>query len=333
MLKSLFNRKVLLNLALAILLFIGLIWLTFRWLEYHTNHGKEIIVPQITNMSVQKAIEVLDNIGLKYEVDSFDFDPKYKPFQVLQIYPIAGSHVKVGSPITLKVNPRTFAPVAIPDIIDSYKYRAFTKLKLVGLNVGDTIYVPSIAKDAVLKLKYQGKDIQPGELVPRFSTIDVVIGQGPKQNITVPNLVGLSLGQAKQIIHANLFAPGLFVDENNTIADNDSLTVFYQNPAPGSISDQGIQIDLWASNKTVAEMHRKISELDRMYRRSYYPTPIAPSPTDTIATEKNQDSAKVKTTPPKQPEPEKEKKQTQQKTNHQPKEKKQPKEQKKVIIE
>jgi serine/threonine-protein kinase len=62
------------NLLLAIALFIGLVWLTFRWLEFHTNHGDEIPVPNVVNMTVQQAIEVLDDQGLEYEVDSFKFD-------------------------------------------------------------------------------------------------------------------------------------------------------------------------------------------------------------------------------------------------------------------
>ena len=86
MLKSLFHWKVLVNLLVAAAVFTGLVWLTFRWLELHTNHGKEIPVPNVMNKSVHDAIKILDDSGLEYEVDSFKYDPKYRPFQVLQIY-------------------------------------------------------------------------------------------------------------------------------------------------------------------------------------------------------------------------------------------------------
>ena len=94
MLKSLFNWKVLLNILLAIVVFVGLVWLTFRWLDFHTNHGKEIEVPNVINMSAQKAIEVLDNAGVAYQLDSLKFDPKFKPSQVLKVDPLPGSRVK-----------------------------------------------------------------------------------------------------------------------------------------------------------------------------------------------------------------------------------------------
>ena len=91
MLKSLFHWKVLVNILLAGLVFTGLVWLTFRWLEFHTNHGKEIAVPNVINKSVHDAIKILDDSGLTYEGYSFKYDPLYRPFQVLQIYPSAGS--------------------------------------------------------------------------------------------------------------------------------------------------------------------------------------------------------------------------------------------------
>ena len=129
MFRSFFHWKVFVNLLLAIALFVGLVWLTFRWLEFHTNHGDEIPVPNVVNMTVQQAIEVLDDQGLEYEVDSGKFDPKFRPYQVLKIFPSPGSRVKDGRTITLKVNPKTYAPVTIPDILDGYKGLAFRKLE------------------------------------------------------------------------------------------------------------------------------------------------------------------------------------------------------------
>lgn len=264
MLKSLFHWKVVVNLLLAAGVFVALVWLTFRWLELHTNHGKEIPVPNVMNMSVHKAIEVLDDQGLAYEVDSFKFDPKFKPFQVLQIYPGAGSRVKGGRAILLKVNPRTYAPVQVPDILDRYKGLAFRQLEAVGLRVGDTIYEPNIQRDAVIRMQLGGTIIKPGAKLPRASTIDLVIGTGPKRNVTVPNLVGLTVQEAKAVITNNLFEIGLVNYEDGKADESD--IVYYQDPQGGAIRDQGMQIDLWASKKTPAQLRSKIQELNNIYR-------------------------------------------------------------------
>ena len=264
MLKSLFNWKVLLNIVLAIGVFVGLVWLTFRWLEVHTQHGQEIQVPNVMNKSVQEAIKIFDDAGLDYEVDSMQYNPKYKPFQVLKISPMPGAHVKSGRAVRILVNPKTWAKVSVPDILNRYKGLAFRQLEQVGLKVGDTIFEPSIQRDAILRMMLNGKELKPGTQLPRFTSIDVVIGTGPRRNIPVPNLVGLTVAQAKAIIAQNLFELGIVEYEDGK--GNESDIVYYQDPATNDLRDQGMQIDLWASKKTPAELSGKISMLNGMYR-------------------------------------------------------------------
>lgn len=264
MLKSLFNWKVLLNLLVAIGIFIGLVWLTFRWLEYHTNHGQEIPVPNVINKSVHDAVKILEDTGLDYEVDSAAYNPKYRPLQVLKVYPSPGSRVKDGRAIQLMVNPKSWAPVAVPDVINKYSGLAFQRLEQVGLKVADTIYEPSIQKDAVLRILFKGNSIKPGTKIPRFSVIDVVVGSGPMRNIAIPNVVGLTVKDAKALIARNLFEVGLVDHEDG--GNDDSDIVYYQDPASGDARDQGMQIDLWASKKTPAELRGKIEILNSTYR-------------------------------------------------------------------
>lgn len=264
MLKSFFNWKVLLNIVLAAAVFVGLVWLTFRWLEFHTQHGQEIQVPNVMNKSVQEAIKIFDDAGLDYEVDSMQYNPKYKPFQVLKVSPMPGSRVKSGRAVRILVNPRTWAKVVVPDILDRYKGLAFRQLEQVGLKVGDTIYEPSIQRDAVLRMMLDGKELKPGVQLPRFTAIDVVIGTGPKRDIPIPNVVGLTVAQAKAIIAQSLFEVGLIEFEDGKGHESD--IVYYQDPAPHERRDQGMQIDLWASKKTPAELMSKINMLNSMYR-------------------------------------------------------------------
>lgn len=264
MLKSLFNWKVILNLLIAIALFVGLVWLTFRWLEYHTNHGQEIPVPNVINKSVYDAVKILEDTGLDYEVDSATYNPKFRPLQVLKIWPSPGARVKNGRAVKLMVNPKSWAPVAIPDVINKYSGLAFQRLDQVGLKVGDTLYEPSIQKDAVIRIMYKNNPMKPGTKIPRFSIIDVVVGSGPMRNISIPNLVGLTVKEAKALIARNLFEMGV-VDHEDGGSDESDI-VYYQDPASGDQRDQGMQIDLWASKKTPAELRRKIDELNSMYR-------------------------------------------------------------------
>jgi beta-lactam-binding protein with PASTA domain len=264
MLKSLFNWKVLLNLVVAIGVFVGLVWLTFRWLEYHTNHGQEIPVPNVINKSVYDAVKILEDTGLEYEVDSAEYNPKYKPFQVLKMHPISSSRVKPGSLVRIVVNPRTWAPITVPDVINRYSGLAFQRLDQVGLKIGDTIYEPSIQKDALLRVLYKGNAVNPGARLPRFSVIDVVLGSGPMRNISIPSVVGLSVKEAKAVIAKSMFEVGLVEYEDGSKDESD--IIYYQDPASGDVRDQGMQIDLWASKRTPAELRAKVEQLNSIYR-------------------------------------------------------------------
>lgn len=264
MLKSLFNWKVLLNLLAAMAVFAGLVWLTFRWLEKHTNHNQEVPVPNVMNKSVHEAIKILEDAGLEYEVDSAQFDPKFKPFQVLHVSPQSGSSVKFGRTVNLRVNPRSWAPVAIPDVLNKHFGLAFSRLNRVDIKIGDTIYEPNIQKDALIRLMYNGNALKPGTLIPRFSTVDAVIGTGPMRNISIPRVVGLTVKEAKVLIAQSMFEVGVVDHEDGGKDEND--IVYYQDPASGDRRDQGMQIDLWASKKTPAELGAKISQLNAMYR-------------------------------------------------------------------
>lgn len=318
MLKSLFNWKVLLNLVIAIGVFVGLVWLTFRWLEYHTNHGQEIPVPNVVNKSVHDAVKILDDTGLEYEVDSANYDPKYRPFQVLQIYPAPGSRVKDGRTVRLRVNPRTWAPIVVPDVINKYSGLAFQRLDQVGLKIGDTIYEPSIQKDALLRILYKGNAVNPGTKIPRFSIIDVVVGSGPMRNISIPNVVGLSVKEARAVITKSMFEVGLIEFEDG--GKDESDIIYYQDPASGDVRDQGMQIDLWASKKTPAELRAKVEQLNSIYRMKVdtslppvryeevhheptYEAPVVPAPAPKKETPKAEapktETPKVQATTPK----------------------------------
>lgn len=264
MLKSLFHWKVLVNLIVAIGVFVGLVWLTFRWLEYHTDHLKEIPVPNVIDKSVHEAIKILDDAGLEYEVDSLQYNPKFKPFQVLKMYPAPGAKVKRSRAIQIIINPKTWAPVQVPDVLDRYKGLAFRQLEQVGLKVGDTIYEANIQRDALIRMEMNGEEVRPGALVPRFSIINVIIGTGPKRDMPVPNLIGLTVAEAEQIIKQNLFEIGVIEHEDG--GQDKADIIYYQDPDSRALRDQGIQIDLWASKKTPGQMMEKIEQLNSIYR-------------------------------------------------------------------
>ena len=57
-----------------------------------------------------------------------------------------------------------------------------TKLKSVGFELGEIFYRDNIGRNMVLEILYDNKKILPGDLLPKTSKIDLVLGNGKKSN-------------------------------------------------------------------------------------------------------------------------------------------------------
>ncbi len=205
----------------------------------------------------------MEEHNLEYEIDSFKYDPKFKPYQIFSIYPMEGSKVKMGRRLFIRCNPKTWKPVVLPNLIDKSKYLAFSQLEILGLKVGDTLYETNIAQDRVIRMLFKGKEIEAGDAVPKFSVIDLVIGLGYAKDVIVPDLIGLDYQSAKKILKQNYFEQGII----NFEGEKDSLSslIYYQEPIPGSKLDQGLSINLWMSKKPREELQEEILKLDKLY--------------------------------------------------------------------
>ena len=265
-LKALFSWKLWLNIIIGAIIIVGLWVFSFNWLNSFTNHNVEVKVPDLSQMNIQQAMAELDNLGLEYSVDSVRFSEDYKPFAVLDYYPTAGSSVKPGRKIFIKSNPKTWQPVELPNLIDKSKRLAFTQLTMRHFVVGDTIYIKDPAKDAVLKVLYNGNEVAPGTFLPRGSRVDLVLGKGFDLDVAVPNLVGLTLEEAKATIKENFFELGKV---NFLGAGRDTLaaTVVYQDPPFGDVYDQGLPISVWISTDMLSNLSEQIDSLDIVFRR------------------------------------------------------------------
>jgi beta-lactam-binding protein with PASTA domain len=254
------------SIVLMALAIYGLYHFTFRvFLDTYTNHNEEIEIPDLSKMTIQDAMKTLEDLNLTYEIDSVKFDSTKAPYAILDYYPQKGFKVKEGRRIFIKSNPRTWLPVELPDIMGKSKRLAFTQLKLAGLEVGDTIYEPDIAKDAVLRVMFQGKQISNKTVLPRFSKVDIVLGKGLEYGVKMQSLVGMGLDQARSTIVANQFEIGRLTVEGS-VSDSSLLRVFYQYPIAGDNYDQGLPVDLWLSEKQPSELGARVKDLDRQYR-------------------------------------------------------------------
>lgn len=265
-LKALISWKLWLNVLLGIGLVVGLWFLSFKMLDGFTNHGVEVEVPDLSGLTIHQAMEKLDDLNLRYEVDSIKFTEDHPPYAILDYFPVPGSHVKPGRRIFIKSNPSTWRPIELPDLIDKSMRLAKTQLTMRGFVIGDTIYIEDPARDAVLGVLYNGDTIQAGKLLPRGSKIDLVLGRGFKMDMPVPNVEGLSLTEAKNILAARFFDMGQ-IYYFGSVRDTAVVKVVYQDPPPQDFYDEGLPVSLWLSSLSRGSLKKQIDSLDLLYRR------------------------------------------------------------------
>ncbi|MFS4457255.1 PASTA domain-containing protein [Maribacter sp. 2304DJ31-5] len=173
------SRTFLIQIGLALIVFIVLVFGVLKWLKQSTNHGEFVEVPDFSKLSVMEMRKTIEDAGLRYEVlDSANYDPDYPRFSIIEQNPLAGSKVKTNRKIYFTVNPSGYKKVTVPKIIQVTKRNASSMLKAVGLDVRRVTYVDELGKDMVYQLKYKGKYIKPGDKLPKTSKIELICGNG-----------------------------------------------------------------------------------------------------------------------------------------------------------
>ena len=178
-LKFLTSREFLIQLGLAVVVCVLLVFAVLQWLKSTTHHGDFVQVPDLAKLSVTEMREVLAAADLRYEVvDSANFNPDYPRFSIIEQNPPAGNKVKQNRKIYVTVNPSGYKKVTVPDIIQVTRRNATSMLRAVGLEVDEVTYIDELGKDMVYRIRYQGKYINPGDKLPKTSKIELVCGNG-----------------------------------------------------------------------------------------------------------------------------------------------------------
>ncbi len=167
------------QILIAILIVCVTLFLFMYWISFTTNHGEEIIVPNLSKMTLEQAESKLDELNLDYELlDTVDYNADYPKLSVVQQDPDPGAKVKQNRVIYIKINSSSYSKVRVPDLIQKTYRQAVPTLLALGLEVGDTTYIPNLAKNMVLEMKINGQPIKAGLQVLKMTKISLVLGDG-----------------------------------------------------------------------------------------------------------------------------------------------------------
>ena len=236
------------QLLLAIVALVMVFFVTYTWLNATTNHGQTVTVPDLRGMKFKDIESFLSQKSLDVKIaDSSVFVLDKPPGVVIEQDPSPNEKVKEGRTVYVTIT-RTVPPqVKIPNLVDVSQRQAAAILGSYGLKVGQLIYKPDLAKDAVLAIMQHGITLKPGDLLPKGSVIDLVLGDGVgNTSVTIPSLLNLTVDEALFVLQGSQLNAGAMVFDE-TVRDSTHAKVYRQSPMPGDSTaiKQGESVDLF----------------------------------------------------------------------------------------
>ncbi|HNB33014.1 MAG TPA: PASTA domain-containing protein [Bacteroidia bacterium] len=229
---------------IVIIMSIGLV---YKWLDSFTDHGNSVSVPDLKGMNIKKVDGFLKTKNLSFKIaDSSVYLLDQKPGTIVEQDPQPDEKVKQGRTIYLTITRSSAPMVKVPALKDVSLRQAEAILAASGLRMGEQIFKPDLAKNAVLSMMINGRDLKAGTDVPKGSAIDLIVGDGLGNTvITVPSLIGLTYDEALFVLKGSSLNIGsLFFD--GVIKDTLNAKIYDQNPAPDNNTiNQGDAIDLY----------------------------------------------------------------------------------------
>ena len=245
--KQIWDNWIVRNLILAVAAVLVFVTLVSIFLSLGTQHGKEIEVPDFTNLTWSEARKVASDRGVRVILADSVYVKRLKPGVVYLQTPEAGAHVKRGRRIRLTTNTLVPKEVEMPSLVGYSMRQAKAELARHGLTLGRLIYTRDIATNSVLHQQRGGVDIKPGTVLASGTTINLVLGLNPSDNMTyVPKLIGKQyLPAVDQTLESSLNVGKLRFDETvRTYADSVSAFVYQQRPAASEKVRMGTEVTL-----------------------------------------------------------------------------------------
>ena len=190
------------HLAAALLAVVVLVAGAAIFLEIATKHGQELVVPDLSNMSVEEAQALAASRNMIIDVKDSVFVKRMRKGAVFRQNPAPGSHVKSGRRIALTINAINSKKLTMPNLVGLSMRQAKAELLSRGLILGKLVYVQDMATNNVLKQLFDNAEIEPGVMVESESVIDLVVGLNGYDNTTyVPDVIGLRQISAIEAVH------------------------------------------------------------------------------------------------------------------------------------
>lgn len=230
---------------------------------------RKVEVPDLIRRNISEAGKILDRVQLRLgEVNKRHSDQEAGT--VVRQSPEAHSRVKRGTPVNIWIAESEI--VEVPNLVRRHVDKAEGILSKLKLRLGE---IAKRDSDQEVGTILQQEPVA-GNRVSVGTSVNLLIAT--RRMVQVPNLVGQSIGQAKEILKETRLQIGSLAEE---VSNRKPGTVFQQNPPAGIKVVVDSPVNLWIATKieTPALIHPQPSE----------PQPSQPAPQPPIPSQSPED--------------------------------------------
>ncbi|TKG94798.1 PASTA domain-containing protein [Puteibacter caeruleilacunae] len=238
------------HLVIALAILSVLIFGVISALDWYTDHGESLSVPDFSGIKSTEAVKVAQQKNLRLKVVDSVYIASADPGVVIDQVPAGGAVVKENRTIFITLSSINPENVVMPKIIDVSLRQARNLLAGVGLRLGKVEFRPSQYADLVLEQNSEGKPIKAGDKIHKGSVIDVIVGQVQRnEKVELPELIGLQVDQAKETLSGLGLNTGVLIYDNSIKTEADSLAALVWRQKPDGSRNRKIEVgssvDLW----------------------------------------------------------------------------------------
>ncbi len=180
------------QIMLAALVFFGLAMVSAFITMKAVTWSRTVAVPDVRDMSLPVAINLIRNAGLNIKVEREEHHPTVPQNYIVGQNPAPGERVKSGRDVMVVVSLGS-QEVTVPQVTGEVFRLAQVTLRQAGLNLGETARVssPSPVDSVILQSPTQGTVVQ------KDSAVDMLVSGGREAvRYVTPDLRGMTLPQA-----------------------------------------------------------------------------------------------------------------------------------------
>ncbi len=195
-----------------------------------------ITVPNVVGLKGEESRIIMQSAGLQVAQIREQYSDDTPAGMVMSQLPYADAIVKEGRRAYLTVS-KGVERIRVPQLIGSSQRDARLALMRNGLVLGSVSFRSDSLSPAGIII---GQSIPEGTTAQRESIVDIVVSTG--NGAPVPDVVGLSLSEAEQIIQTSGFTVGPTIQRSSTAFEPG--TVIGQTPKADSAAATGASITL-----------------------------------------------------------------------------------------